>query len=45
MVAAAARRPGVELAGLMTHFATADEHDDEGFFEQQLQAFTSWAGR
>ena len=28
----------------MTHFATADELDDEGFFEQQLQTFTRWAG-
>ena len=43
MVAAARSAPGVVLAGLMTHFATADEPDDEGFFEQQLQAFTSWA--
>ncbi len=35
--------PGVELAGVMTHFATADELDDEGFFAPQLAAFTSWA--
>ncbi len=40
---AARSAPGVVLAGLMTHFATADEPDDEGFFEQQLQTFTSWA--
>ena len=44
VVAAACSTPGVTLAGLMTHFATADEHDDDGFFEQQLEAFTSWAG-
>ncbi|HUH81684.1 MAG TPA: alanine racemase [Solirubrobacteraceae bacterium] len=42
VVAAARSAPGVVLAGLMTHFATADEQDDEGFFEQQLHAFTSW---
>ena len=44
VVVAACSTPGVTLAGLMTHFATADEHDDGGFFEQQLEAFTSWAG-
>ncbi|HUB73169.1 MAG TPA: alanine racemase [Solirubrobacteraceae bacterium] len=43
-VANAARRaPGVTLAGLMTHFATADELADEGFFARQLAAFASWA--
>jgi alanine racemase len=26
----------------MTHFATADEFDDGGFFEEQLAAFASW---
>ena len=35
--------PGVELAGLMTHFATADELDDDGFFDAQLDAFARWA--
>src|SRR5258707_789649 len=40
----AERSPGVELAGLMTHFATADELDDGGFFAAQLQAFVRWAG-
>jgi alanine racemase len=34
---------GVELAGVMTHFATADEADDGGFFEAQLDAFARWA--
>jgi len=36
---------GVELAGAMTHFATADDLDDHGFFEQQLAAFSGWAQR
>jgi len=36
-------RSGVEVAGLMTHFATADEPDDGGFFERQLEAFERWA--
>jgi len=39
----AAETPGVELAGAMTHFATADELDDGGFFATQLAAFTRWA--
>jgi len=43
-VAAAAREmPGVHLAGAMTHFATADELKDDGFFAGQLAAFTRWA--
>jgi alanine racemase len=33
---------GVRLAGAMTHFATADDRDDAGFFERQLRAFTNW---
>jgi alanine racemase len=37
-VAAAA---GDRLAGLMTHFATADE-DDQAFVDEQLAAFKSW---
>jgi alanine racemase len=40
---AAERTPGVELAGVMTHFATADELDDEGFFASQLRVFERWA--
>jgi alanine racemase len=39
---AAASSDGVELAGLMTHFATADELDDDGFFAEQLERFTAW---
>jgi alanine racemase len=43
-VARAARElDGVELAGIMTHFATADELDDGGFFAEQLATFTHWA--
>ncbi len=43
-VAAAARSTsGVRLAGVMTHFATADELQDDGFFQSQLAAFTRWA--
>lgn len=39
----AERSPGVEPVGLMTHFATADELDDDGFFAQQLDTFARWA--
>jgi alanine racemase len=42
VVAAAAANPHVELAGAMTHFATADERGD-AFFGEQLERFTSWA--
>ncbi len=42
VVAAAAADPHVELAGVMTHFATADERGD-AFFEEQLRRFTEWA--
>jgi alanine racemase len=34
---------GVEPVGLMTHFATADEPEDDGFFARQLDAFARWA--
>jgi alanine racemase len=36
---AAEQAVGVRLAGIMTHFATADEHEDGGFFLAQLDAF------
>ncbi|MGN6372856.1 MAG: alanine racemase [Solirubrobacteraceae bacterium] len=47
----AAHTPGVELAGAMTHFATADRHGDserpggerDTFFERQLALFEAWA--
>jgi alanine racemase len=42
VVAAAAADPHVELAGVMTHFATADERGD-AFFGEQLERFTRWA--
>lgn len=49
----AAQTPGVELAGAMTHFATADRHGDDErssvdhatFFERQLSLFEAWAGK
>jgi alanine racemase len=43
VVAAARYTAGVELAGVMTHFATADNLDDDGFFSLQLAAFADWA--
>ncbi len=42
VLAAAREAAGVELVGVMTHFATADELDDDGFFERQLATFASW---
>ena len=42
-VAAARAADGVTLAGLMTHFATADDPHDDGFFAQQLATFMRWA--
>ncbi len=45
VVEAAERAPGVRLSGLMTHFATADELDDGGFFDEQLGVFERWARR
>jgi alanine racemase len=43
VVAAASLSAEVELAGVMTHFATADIPQDEGFFASQLDAFATWA--
>ncbi|HEY1835080.1 MAG TPA: alanine racemase [Solirubrobacteraceae bacterium] len=40
---AALAAPEVELAGLMTHFATADDLHDGGFFAEQLATFTNWS--
>jgi alanine racemase len=31
---------GVEVEGVMTHFATADDAGDDGFFDLQLERFT-----
>jgi alanine racemase len=44
VLALAEQSAGVEPIGLMTHFATADELDDDGFFASQLDAFSRWAG-
>jgi alanine racemase len=43
VVALVADTQGVELAGVMTHFATADD-PSEPFFEMQLDLFSGWAG-
>jgi alanine racemase len=43
VMAAAESTPGVEPAGAMTHFATADELHDDGFFAGQLDTFARWA--
>ena len=42
-VAEAVEAGGGVVAGLMTHFATADEPGD-AFFGQQLERFRAWAG-
>jgi alanine racemase len=42
VAADAVAAPHVELAGVMTHFATADD-GGESFFAEQLQRFTEWA--
>lgn len=44
VVAIANDAPGVQLAGVMTHFATADDRDDP-FFGAQLGLFTDWASK
>jgi alanine racemase len=41
VAAAAASTDGVQLAGAMTHFATADEPGD-AFFGEQLKRFRAW---
>jgi alanine racemase len=43
VLAAALDAPSVEPIGLMSHFATADEADDHGFFAGQLELFGRWA--
>ncbi len=42
LAAAANEAPQLELVGLMTHFATADEVGDQ-FFDHQLEAFSEWS--
>lgn len=45
LVEACAADPRLELAGLWTHLATADEPNDNGYFEKQLAAFAAVAER
>src|SRR5207245_10407289 len=42
-LAAAREAAAVQPVGAMTHFATADEPDDGGFFAAQLEVFSRWA--
>jgi alanine racemase len=43
VVREARRIPALELVGVMTHFATADDLNDDGFFMRQLATFANWA--
>jgi alanine racemase len=43
VLAAARDTPRVEAAGVMSHFATADDLADRGFFARQLERFARWA--
>ena len=43
VVQEARRIPAVELVGVTTHFATADDLKDDGFFMRQLATFSNWA--
>ena len=43
VLAAAQAATGVEPVAAMTHFATADELHDDGFFAGQLDTFAGWA--
>jgi alanine racemase len=43
VVQQARRIPAIRLVGVMTHFATADDLADGGFFMRQLASFTNWA--
>jgi alanine racemase len=45
VLTAARDTPTVEPVGLMSHFATADELDDDGFFAVQLATFSRWVDR
>jgi alanine racemase len=42
VLAAARATASVQPVGLMSHFATADELDDDGFFDAQLETFSRW---
>jgi alanine racemase len=43
LAAVARQTAGVHLVGAMTHFATADDLKDDGFFADQLATFMRWA--
>jgi alanine racemase len=43
VVGVARRIPALQLVGVMTHFATADDLNDDGFFMRQLATFANWA--
>jgi alanine racemase len=43
VLTAARDTPRVEPAGVMSHFATADDLADRGFFAGQLERFARWA--
>jgi alanine racemase len=43
VLALARETNGVQPVGLMSHFATADELDDGGFFDRQRDMFARWA--
>ncbi len=42
VLSAAERAPRVQAIGVMTHFATADEREDGGFFDGQLKLFADF---
>jgi alanine racemase len=42
VLGAARDAPAVRPIGVMSHFATADELDDDGFFAAQLETFSRW---
>jgi alanine racemase len=42
VLSAARDAPAVTPIGVMSHFATADELDDDGFFAAQLEKFSRW---
>jgi alanine racemase len=43
VIGAAHATAGVEPVGAMSHFATADDPNDDGFFARQLDEFARWA--
>lgn len=42
---AAHSAPGVQAVGLMTHFATADDPQDDRFLDRQLELFSRWVSK